>query len=211
MPATGFEPRKVELKAPPSDRSSRVITIPNFLTVVRLGLIPLVLLSMHGGDLRRALLLFLAASFTDTLDGLLARLLKQKTLVGMYLDPIADKLLISSSFLVLAWIGEVPWIVTGLVLARDVAIIAVAAIVASLTRLKRFPPTMLGKLNTTAQMAAIFVVLLAAVYGSGWLVGLRRVLMWVTPALAFASGVQYAIRTSRVLRGGKAENTVSAG
>ena len=182
------------------ERSPGILTLPNVLSLLRLMAIPLVLLFMLQGDLKWALILFVAAGITDTLDGLLARLLKQKTVFGMYLDPIADKLLVSSSFVVLAITGEVPWVVTGMALARDVLIIVVAVVLMLTTDLRRFPPTLLGKVNTAVQMGAIFAVLLHAVYGFGLLNVLRLLLVWLTPALAVASGVQYTYVTVRKLR-----------
>ncbi len=182
------------------ERSQGILTLPNILSLLRLLAIPLVLLFMLQGDLKWALILFVAAGITDTLDGMLARLLKQKTVFGMYLDPIADKLLVSSSFVVLAITGEVPWVVTGMALARDVMIIVVAVVLMLTTDLRRFPPTLLGKVNTAVQMGAIFAVLLHAVYGFGLLNVLRLLLVWLTPVLAVATGVQYTYVTVRKLR-----------
>ncbi len=181
------------------DRSSRILTVPNVFTVIRLGFIPFVLRAMLHGDLKAALILFLAAGITDFLDGTTARLLKQKTLLGMYLDPIADKLLLSSSFLVLAITGEVPWLVTGFVLGRDLAIIITAIVLMATTPLRRFPPNFLGKANTAIQLAAVFAVLLD-IYGVEWIHLTRQVLLVMTPVLVVASAVHYAYRTLQMLR-----------
>src|SRR5512140_1556135 len=132
----------------PIQRSSRILTLPNVLTILRLCCIPLVLLFMWENDLRWALLLFLAAGVTDFFDGLTARLLRQQSMLGMYLDPIADKLLLSSSFLVLARTGQIPWIVSGMVLARDAGIIIICLVLMATRRMRRFPPSFLGKVNT---------------------------------------------------------------
>jgi len=181
--------------------SARILTLPNILSFARLVLaIPLVLLFMWERDLDWALILFVAASITDTLDGLLARLLKQKSKLGMYLDPIADKLLLSSSFLVLALTGEIPWLVTGLVLARDVAITSGALWLMRYRGIKDFPPSALGKVNTTVQMAAVFAVLLYGVYPKTWLGVIRKLLVWGTPVLVVSSGTQYLLRALRRLR-----------
>jgi phosphatidylglycerophosphate synthase len=82
--------------------TSRVLTVPNQLTLLRLGFLPFFLISLYYGRYGWALLLLSAAAVTDLLDGLLARRLNQKTELGAYLDPIADKLLLSSSFFLLA-------------------------------------------------------------------------------------------------------------
>ncbi len=192
------------------DASGRIFTLPNVLSFARLLLaIPLVLLFMWERDLDWALILFVVAAISDTLDGLLARLLRQKSKLGMYLDPIADKLLLSSSFLVLAMTGEIPWIVTGLVLARDLAIIVTALWLMRMRSVKEFPPSLLGKVNTSVQMLAVFAVLLDGVYARWWLTMLRKLLVWSTPVLVVSSGVHYAVRAARQLSGG--ESVASAG
>ncbi len=182
------------------ERSRRILTLPNVLSLLRLAFIPLILFFMLKGDLTRALIFFVGAGITDGLDGLLARLLQQKTLFGMYLDPIADKLLLSSSFLVLALTGEVRWLVTGVVLARDLVIIVGVAVLVLTTDIRQFPPSMLGKANTTVQIAAVFFLLLDEVYGFRWLHYSRGILLLMAPILAAASGIQYAYRTARILR-----------
>ncbi len=182
------------------ERSSRILTIPNILTAIRLGCIPLILLFIWERDLRYALFLLLVAGVTDFLDGLTARLLKQKTLLGMYLDPIADKLLLSSCFLVLALTGEVSWVVSGMVLARDAGIVITAAVLMFTTQLRRFPPTLLGKANTAVQVAAVFAVLLDVVSARNWVHLMRLVLLFLTPVLVMASSAHYAFLTLRKLR-----------
>lgn len=181
--------------------SARILTLPNVISSLRLIAIPLVLLCMWERDLTWALLLFVAAAVSDFVDGLLARLLKQKTLFGMYLDPIADKLLLSSSFLILAITGEVPWLVTNLVLARDLAIVAGVVALRLATDIRRFPPTFLGKVNTSVQLAAVFAILLDEVYGLPWIRLTRRILLVATPVLVVANSFQYALRTVQWLRG----------
>lgn len=180
--------------------SARILTLPNIISSLRLIAIPLVLLCMWERDLTWALLLFITAAVSDFLDGLLARLLKQKTLFGMYLDPIADKLLLSSSFLILAMTGEVPWLVTNLVLARDLAIVAAVVVLRLTTDLRRFPPTFLGKVNTSVQLAVVFAILLDEVYGQPWIRMTRRILLVATPVLVVANSFQYALRTVQWLR-----------
>lgn len=120
-------------------RSRRILTIPNVLSLLRVCFIPLILLFIWERDLHWALILFVAAGISDGLDGTLARLLKQKTLFGMYLDPVADKLLLSSSFLVLAITGEISWLVTGMVLGRDVVLIIGVIVLLFSTDVRQFP------------------------------------------------------------------------
>ena len=101
---------------------------PNQLTLLRLIFIPFVVISVVEDRYGWALALFVLAGLSDALDGLLARVLKQKTALGQYLDPIADKLLLSTLFLVLAFEHRIPWYVTVLVFSRDLGILIVSAL-----------------------------------------------------------------------------------
>src|SRR5579872_4338096 len=98
--------------------ASRVFTVPNQLTFLRLGFLPFFIISIHYHHYAVALVVLIVAGMTDGLDGLLARSLNQRTALGAYLDPIADKLLLSSSFVVLAFNGQIRWWLTILVLGR---------------------------------------------------------------------------------------------
>jgi cardiolipin synthase len=104
----------------------KLFTFANQLTFLRLGLIPFFVLAVLGRHFGWALGLLLAAAVSDFFDGLLARWLKQRSALGATLDPIADKLLLSTSFVVLAISGAIPWWITILVLSRDVLIFGVA-------------------------------------------------------------------------------------
>jgi CDP-diacylglycerol--glycerol-3-phosphate 3-phosphatidyltransferase len=106
--------------------------------------------------------LFVVAGLTDLLDGLLARLLKQYTMLGQYLDPVADKLLLSTLFLVLTYKDLIPARVTAMVLGRDVGILVVAAILYATVGRREFRPSLVGKGSTLAQIAAVAAVLLQA-------------------------------------------------
>lgn len=208
MPNTRSEPQTRETSEAAAPRpdpsgaapSSRILTLPNVLTMGRLVCLPLILLFLWQRDLHWALVLFIVAGVTDFLDGLTARLLHQQTILGMYLDPIADKLLLSSCFLVLAITSEVSWVVTGFVLARDVAIITTAIILIQTTELRVFPPTRLGKANTAVQLGAIFAILVDPSYAARWFHYFRLTLVAATPVLVLASSIHYAYVTSRKLR-----------
>ena len=105
----------------------QLLTAPNQLTLLRLIFIPFIVIFVLDQEWGWALGLFVLAGLTDNLDGLLARLLKQKTVLGQYLDPIADKLLLSTLFLVLSFAGKIPWKFTVLVFSRDVGIVVTSA------------------------------------------------------------------------------------
>jgi len=181
-------------------RSSRILTLPNVLSTARLLCIPLILLFVAQRDMHWALILFVVAGVTDFFDGLTARLLHQQTVFGMYLDPIADKLLLSSCFLMLALTGEVSWAVSGLVLLRDVAIVFTTAVLIRTTTLRRFPPTRLGKANTAVQLAAVLMVLVDQDMAARWSHYLRLLLVDVTPVMVLTSGFHYLYVTLRKVR-----------
>ena len=129
---------------------------------------------------------------TDALDGVLARVLKQRTVLGQYLDPIADKLLLSTLFLVLMYKGLMPTTVTILVFGRDVGILLVAAVLYAVVGRREFGPSIFGKANTVAQVMAVAVVLLHQLTTAKWVVILRLVALDATVGLTVASGLHYA-------------------
>ena len=181
------------------ERSHRYLTVPNALTISRVLLIPVILWAILEKRFNWALGLWVAAGVSDGLDGLLARWLNQRTLFGMYLDPIADKLLLSSAYIVLAVQREVSWWVTGLVLARDATIIVTVVVLVLNTALRKFPPSLLGKINTVVELAGVYVVLLDIVYPGPWLDLSRRGVMILVPTLVVASGLHYSYQMIRKL------------
>jgi cardiolipin synthase len=174
-------------------------TAPNQITLLRLIFIPFIVMNVAEGDYAWALGLFIAAGISDGLDGLLARLLEQKTLLGQYLDPIADKLLLSTLFLVLSFKQHIPWKVTILVLSRDVIIIIVCALVYTTLDFRDFRPSIFGKLNTLAQVFALGFVLLDQVVASRWVDGAALISLWLTFGLTILSGVHYVVRLGQQL------------
>src|SRR5208282_6948962 len=109
--------------------TNRILTVPNQLTFLRLGFLPFFIIAILYSHFKWALAILILAGLTDGLDGLLARGLNQKTPLGAYLDPIADKLLLSSSYFVLALKARIPWWLTILVLGRDVLLLAACAVI----------------------------------------------------------------------------------
>ncbi|HSC76975.1 MAG TPA: CDP-alcohol phosphatidyltransferase family protein [Candidatus Acidoferrales bacterium] len=180
---------------------AQIFTLANQFTILRLALVPFFVLAVLDGRYGWALALLVIAGLSDFLDGLLARWLKQRTPLGSYLDPIADKLLLSTSFVVLAVAHNVPWTLTILVLSRDVLMIAVALVIIIGAGFRPFPPSFLGKACTTAQIVAVFVVVLEEVAPRDWLALLKEVMLWTTAALTILSGFHYAYRTGKMLPG----------
>src|SRR5467141_2666152 len=117
----------------------RIWTVPNQITFLRLGFLPVFLILIAYDHYRWALLVLVIAGLSDGIDGLLARSLNQKTALGAYLDPIADKLLLSSSFVVLAFNGKIRWWLATLVLSRDVLLLTSAAVLLVVAGYRPFP------------------------------------------------------------------------
>lgn len=147
-----------------------------------------------------ALILFVLAGLSDGLDGLLARKLHQQTLLGQYLDPIADKLLLSTMFLVLSILHMIPWKYTVLVFSRDISILAISAVLYMIAGLRDFRPSIFGKANTFAQVAAVFFVLLVAVDHGPWIVIARKFFLRATFFFTIISAVHYIFLVQHRLR-----------
>src|ERR1700739_2059212 len=144
----------------------RIWTVPNQITFLRLGFLPLFLILMSYERYRWALLVLVVAGLSDGIDGLLARSLNQRSSLGAYLDPIADKLLLSSSFLILAFKKQLDLWLTILVLSRDVLILIVAVVIILSAGYRPFPPTIYGKLTTASEICLVFLLVLSGAYST---------------------------------------------
>jgi cardiolipin synthase len=178
-------------------RFHRFRTAPNLLTLSRICLAPFLVAAILDSHYALGFALFVIAGLTDALDGLLARVLKQHSLLGQYLDPVADKLLLSTLFLVLTYKGLIPVTVTVMVLGRDVGILVVAAILYAATGRREFRPSIFGKGSTLAQLAAIAAVLVHQLTPAHWVVICRLVALDATMALAVVSGLHYSWVSAR--------------
>jgi cardiolipin synthase len=176
---------------------NRYRTAPNLLTLARICLAPFLVSAILEDRYALSFYLFLAAGLTDALDGTLARILKQRTMLGSYLDPVADKLLLSTLFLVLMHKGLIPTRVTVMVFGRDVGILVVAAILYAATGRREFNPSIFGKANTFAQVAAIAAVLLHQITQAYWVTEVRMLALGATMGLTVVSGLHYAWAASR--------------
>ncbi len=175
-------------------------TAPNQLTLLRLIFIPFVITNVLDDNWHWALGLLVLAGLSDALDGWLARVLDQRTLLGQYLDPIADKLLLSSLFLVLAIAHKIPWKYTVLVLSRDVCILATCMALYATVGFRDFRPSIFGKINTVCQIAAVFFVVLSQVLNATAVVMLKTFFLYATFAFTLFSGVHYILITGQRLR-----------
>jgi len=172
----------------------QILTAPNQLTLLRMIFLPFIVINVVKQDFRWALILFVLAGLSDGLDGLLARKLHQQTLLGQYLDPIADKLLMSTMFLVLSIEQRalVPWKYTVVVFSRDISILLVSGVLFIVAGLRDFRPSIFGKANTFAQVAAIFFVLLFLVEPIVLVLIATKVFLRATFIFTILSAVHYA-------------------
>ncbi|MBB5056807.1 cardiolipin synthase [Granulicella aggregans] len=165
---------------------------PNLLTMVRLFTIPFIVIEILDGNFGVAFALFILAGISDGFDGLLARWLDQKTTLGLYLDPIADKLLLSTLFLVLTHVGIIPRYVTVLVFSRDFGILLIATLLFATHTLRDFRPSLFGKLNTLVQIVALLTILGEKAFSSHQFTTLNATLVRSIAFLAPLSAAQYA-------------------
>ena len=170
----------------------QILTAPNQLTLLRMIFLPFIVINLLKHDFKWALALFVLAGMSDGLDGLLARTLHQQTMLGQYLDPIADKLLISTMFLVLSIERMIPWKYTVVVFSRDISILLISGVLFMIAGLRDFRPSIFGKANTFAQVAAIFFVLLLLIEPFRWVWIARTILLRATFFFTIISAVHYA-------------------
>jgi cardiolipin synthase len=171
----------------------QILTAPNQLTLLRMIFLPFIVINLVKHDFKWALALFVLAGLSDGLDGLLARTLHQQTILGQYLDPIADKLLMSTMFLVLAIEHRIPWKYTIVVFSRDVSILIISGVLFTIAGLRDFSPSIFGKANTAAQVGAIFFVLLWLVLPMRWVWVAQWTFLRATFLFTIVSAVHYAL------------------
>jgi cardiolipin synthase len=178
---------------------ARIFTVPNQLTFLRLGFFPFFLICLYYDRYAWALGILVLAALSDALDGILARRLNQKTALGAYLDPIADKLLLSSTFFVLSLKGQLSWWLTILVLSRDVIILATSAVILLVAGYRPLPPTIYGKVTTGVQIMLVVLVISSGVSENHALHIARDVFVYVTAAFTVFSGLHYSFVIARRL------------
>src|SRR5271163_608704 len=171
---------------------SQFRALPNLLTLMRLFIIPFLLIEILDGHYGVSFALFMLAGISDALDGLIARWLSQKTTLGLYLDPIADKLLLSTLFVVLTHVGLMPRYVTVLVFSRDLGILLIATLLFATGTLRDFRPSLFGKINTLLQILALTAVLCERIFVSDQLTTVRDFLVRLIAVMAPLSAAQYA-------------------
>jgi len=181
-----------------------ILTIPNILTFMRMGLIPVFVSLVYYGYSKWALAVFLIAGISDGIDGFLARRFKQESELGTIIDPIADKLLMTTAFIILTLPNvlppvrhlPIPFWVTASVIGRDVLILTVAGGINIMTGFRGFKPSFWGKVSTLVQVIGISLVMFAAV--SGYSVFLPTT-YFIIVSLVVVSGVHYIFQVARLM------------
>ena len=193
----------------------RNFTFANQLTFLRLVAIPLFIISLFTNRPRLALAIFMAAGLTDALDGLIARYLRQTTALGAFLDPLADKLMITAAFIVLTVpdhpkalpdyiaANHIPIWLTILTISRDTFIVITATLLYFVYGIRRFPPTVLGKATTFMEIVTVLCFLLYNVRGRQ--ADVLIWLSWVTVTLVVASGFHYIYRIGDMVHAAQLE------
>jgi len=183
--------------------TTQVFTIANQLTLLRMLLIPAFVILTLYGEFGWALATFVLAGLTDLLDGLAARVAGQKSDLGAWLDPAADKLLLVTTFIVLTLpniglVNRIPVWLTILIISRDIGIVLTVAIVNLAIGPRTFKPSPLGKAATAIFIVACVVVMLFNYLGyqSAWV----DVAIWLSLVITLASGVDYVWRFAKIIK-----------
>jgi len=191
--------------------SSSILNLPNLLTLLRIGAIPLFLILLTDERYTEALVVFVVAGVTDSLDGAIARLTNSHTALGAYIDPLADKLLLLSSFIILAFLGFVPHWLAILVISRDIIILLGFAVLYFITGHSiTVRPTLVGKASTFFQLFTVTLTLIA-LHNPAW----RFPLLWhasliLAGGTVILSGFQYLSRALLWLNQQDEEEPLSA-
>ena len=180
------------------------MNIPNMLTIMRILLTPLFVIFLLRDMFSFALLVFSIAAISDGLDGLLARYFNQYSVLGAYLDPIADKLLLVSAFVSLAVLKIIPPWLTVIVISRDIMIVIGILIFAMTDIPIEMKPSLVSKCTTVAQLFTIFLTLLDPQIPGAQII--KQLLFWITAGLTITSGLHYIYFGLNVLQNSTGKN-----
>jgi cardiolipin synthase len=170
------------------------MNIPNILTLLRILLVPLIVIFLMQGAFLKALVVLAVSGITDALDGFLARILHQQTVLGAYLDPIADKALLASCFVTLSIKGIIPGWLTVIVISRDFIILVGIAILSIMSIPYEIRPSLISKITTAIQLFTVLFFLLFCITPAfidyRWLIAAQ----WITALFTIMSGLNYMVR-----------------
>jgi len=174
------------------------MNIPNLLTLLRILLVPVTVIFLMQGNFTKALIVLVISGITDALDGFLARILNQQTVLGAYLDPIADKALLASCFVTLSIKGIIPGWFTVIVISRDLIILIGIAIMSIMSIPYKISPSFISKITTALQLFTLVFFLLFRIFPGlinyVWLL----VLQWFTVLFTVISGLNYMLTGIRL-------------
>jgi len=170
------------------------MNIPNLITLLRIMLVPVIVILLIQGSFFHALIVFIVASLSDALDGFLARVLKQQTVLGAYLDPIADKALLASSFVTLSVLHVIPSWLAVIVISRDFIILLGILVLSIMSINVEIRPAFVSKITTAMQLITVLLVLSIPCFRIGiseiWI----QAAYWITALLTILSGLNYIMR-----------------
>lgn len=173
--------------------TGRTFTVANQITLLRIIFVPLFAILAIDGRYSSALVVLLIAAASDVIDGFVARTFHQQSALGVALDPAADKFLMSVAYLVLSFRGALPWWLTCLVLCRDAAIVLTVLLISLISGYRPFPPTVLGKACTVAQIAAVVAAVSARANVGLATPPVVEALVVMAGALTVTSGIHYLV------------------
>ncbi len=175
------------------------MNIPNLITILRIILAPVLVICLIQGFYFKALIVFVIASLTDALDGFLARVLHQKSILGAYLDPLADKALIAGSFITLSITAVIPAWLTVIVISRDLVIMIGICILTLMSVPFEIKPAIVSKLTTILQFLTVLAALVsmaAPLHVDRFLI---QLIIWATAFFTVVSGLTYIIRGIKII------------
>jgi len=176
-----------------------MLNLPNSLTIFRVLLIPVFVISLMGRHFGWSFVIFVVAGVTDGADGIIARIHDQRTLLGAYLDPIADKLLLTSAFVALALLDIIPGWLTVIVISRDMIICLGFFILFLMDRKPEIKPATSSKINTVVQVLTISIALFSQMEPS--FSSLASGMVWAAATTTILTGLQYIYLGARLAEG----------
>ena len=170
------------------------MNIPNFISLLRILLVPVLVIFLMQCAYVKALIILAISGLTDALDGFLARVLKQQTTLGAYLDPIADKALLVSCFVTLSIKGIIPGWLTVIVISRDCIILAGIAVLSLMSIPYEIRPAFISKMTTAIQLITVLFALLLQILPAAFDYQWMMFLHWLTAFFTVVSGLNYMFR-----------------
>ena len=178
------------------------VNIPNTITLIRILLVPLFIIYLQKHLFMLSLIVFIVAAISDGLDGMFARFFNQRTSLGAYLDPIADKMLLVSAFITLSIQGIIPFWLSVIVISRDILIMT-GVLICTMTEIKvKIQPSMISKFTTVAQLFTIFISLLYQIISPALSTNWTHALYGVTSILTITSGLHYIYKGLNIHQNG---------